>query len=302
MKSKVADRKERLLWSVLLSLVPTLSFPLGQSKQQQSEAFLKMSGSNWPFDTDPPNLSSSSYVSDSLFSVPLLNKVDATRPGESSTQWRSNSLGTIRSASTTILCWYRFKIWWLQPAFIGKDGTCIPPGTIAVLWRDGTVDDMYRFVLTSPESTLSADCDGSFRMTGDLLSLSSQQAMLYCGTSVDPYAMMADAMTGDRVPRHPYIPRAGLTGLGWCTWNAFYTQISGRSLLQAMELFLSSHVPIRWIILDDGWQHTTNEAGDVENGQQWSQRLDGWTASPIKFDEKLSLKDVISNIKRTGID
>jgi hypothetical protein len=40
--------------------------------------------------------------------------------------------------------------------------------------------------------------------------------------------------------------------LGWCTWNFTYTQVSGRGLVNAVQL-LQGHcnIPIRWMIVDD---------------------------------------------------
>jgi hypothetical protein len=43
---------------------------------------------------------------------------------------------------------------------------------------------------------------------------------------------------------------------GWCTWDAFYHDVSGLGLQQGLEGFRAAdpaRVP-RWLIIDDGWQ------------------------------------------------
>jgi hypothetical protein len=81
--------------------------------------------------------------------------------------------------------------------------------------------------------------------------------------------------------------------LGWCTWNALYTQLSGRSIVQAVEqITQDGKIPVRWMIIDDGWQDVTGKDDDVD-GMQWAQRLKGVKEHPTKFAE-MSLKECIS--------
>jgi hypothetical protein len=43
---------------------------------------------------------------------------------------------------------------------------------------------------------------------------------------------------------------------GWCTWDAFYHDVSGLGIQQGLEGFRAAdpaRVP-RWLIIDDGWQ------------------------------------------------
>ena len=43
-------------------------------------------------------------------------------------------------------------------------------------------------------------------------------------------------------------------GLGWCTWNAMYTDITEEKLISKMEEFKEKNVPLKWVLIDDGWQ------------------------------------------------
>lgn len=42
-------------------------------------------------------------------------------------------------------------------------------------------------------------------------------------------------------------------GLGWCTWNAFYHDVSAEGIRSKLREFQQKGVPIKWIIIDDGW-------------------------------------------------
>jgi Raffinose synthase or seed imbibition protein Sip1 len=95
--------------------------------------------------------------------------------------------------------------------------------------------------------------------------------------------------------------------LGWCTWNAMYTQVTGRGLVDAVQR-LQGHcnIPIRWMIVDDGWQDTTSATAtsesdsglDLVNGQQWSRRLKSMREDVMKFPSSLTLKDTVAYLRR----
>ncbi|CAM9194986.1 unnamed protein product, partial [Phaeothamnion confervicola] len=58
---------------------------------------------------------------------------------------------------------------------------------------------------------------------------------------------------------------------GWCTWDSFYTMVTPAGVIAAVESYKRAGLLPRWVVVDDGWQSTTNN--DAENGAQWGQRL-----------------------------
>lgn len=44
-----------------------------------------------------------------------------------------------------------------------------------------------------------------------------------------------------------------LKGLGWCTWNAFYHDVTADGIRRKLEEFRKKQVPVKWIMIDDGW-------------------------------------------------
>jgi hypothetical protein len=46
---------------------------------------------------------------------------------------------------------------------------------------------------------------------------------------------------------------------GWCSWDAFYTDITEAKVLEKVKEFADKQIPVRWILLDDGWLNTENQ-------------------------------------------
>jgi raffinose synthase len=46
---------------------------------------------------------------------------------------------------------------------------------------------------------------------------------------------------------------------GWCTWDAFYSRVHPKGILEGMKVLKDAGVPARNLILDDGWQHVSPE-------------------------------------------
>ena len=47
-----------------------------------------------------------------------------------------------------------------------------------------------------------------------------------------------------------------LEGLGWCTWNAFYHDVTAEGIEKKLIEFREKNIPIKWIMIDDGWAMT----------------------------------------------
>lgn len=82
---------------------------------------------------------------------------------------------------------------------------------------------------------------------------------LLIGEGHEPYSLVRQAMAAlrDRLgtfrlteEKPDVLPR----GLGWCTWNAFYKDVTESKLLEGLRSFRHKGVPLSWCLLDDGWQ------------------------------------------------
>ena len=252
-----------------------------------------------------------------------------------------------------ILSLHKHKIWWMRPSFLGNDKNVndhvtVLPETIFLLGLATAVnttcnEDLYRLVLPlvviEPEMVGSTSCSlrssSTTAMSVELHSETGGKVALYCGLGPDPDKLIEDAMqmasfcSGNHVDdvdsttfeqiESKLLPFSVNTlpsfakNLGWCTWNAFYTQLSGEKIISAVKMLQEKSIPVKWIIIDDGWQHTTND--EAVDGMQWGERLLSTNqSSPSKFPVKeethnkkkfvrqMSLKDTVSELKAPKVE
>ena len=48
--------------------------------------------------------------------------------------------------------------------------------------------------------------------------------------------------------------------LGWCSWDAFYREVSEEKICQKADELLEKNVPVKWMIIDDGWLSVQDES------------------------------------------
>ncbi|RCI06300.1 hypothetical protein CU098_013424 [Rhizopus stolonifer] len=73
--------------------------------------------------------------------------------------------------------------------------------------------------------------------------------------------------------------------LGYCTWNAFGKEISLENIRSAMKSLSDNNIPVSYLLLDDGWQHVSNDQS----------QLKGFEANQDKFPK--GLEQSISELK-----
>ncbi|GAA5807534.1 hypothetical protein MFLAVUS_000897 [Mucor flavus] len=74
-----------------------------------------------------------------------------------------------------------------------------------------------------------------------------------------------------------------LQNLGYCTWNAFGKSINKEKLFNSLDSLQSNDIPVKYVIIDDGWQETSYE------------RITSMEACKNKFPG--GLKETVSEIK-----
>ncbi|HEY3816228.1 MAG TPA: Sip1-related alpha-galactosidase [Polyangiaceae bacterium] len=159
---------------------------------------------------------------------------------------------------------HRYEPYWMKP----KAGTRladVPPETQFVLakLRDGSwlllvplVGPAFRFSLRG----LKDDALELLAETGDSFAPGHGGLALYVATGPDPFALcregaraVADKLGWGRLRRDKPLPDF-VDQFGWCTWDAFYQEVSGARVREGLERFTEGGVKPRMMILDDGWQ------------------------------------------------
>eukprot|EP00977_Amphora_coffeiformis_P008822 scaffold1995_cov167-Amphora_coffeaeformis.AAC.2 len=251
-------------------------------------------------------------LSGNLYSISLSkDSHEGSRPGEDPIQYER--ILNLESPRTSALSLYRFKVWWLRPCW----GTKLPLETILLLDQPTGDTGNYRLVLAVPlpvqfEGSSMAFASSSLRGSPSNIVLCSNRPCtgLYSGEGHDPYALIQEGVQfaasvwydddddDDDDWMHLFSTKSPLCRtLGWCSWNAFYTDVTGTKVIDAVHKLQTKHcIPIRWIILDDGWQDTTTPHHSLSDGEQWSHRLTSIKEDPIKFAD-LNLKDTVQKLK-----
>lgn len=187
---------------------------------------------------------------------------------------------------------YQHKCWWTRPSF--PDGLAsIPERSQLVLLQ---YDDLYAALLAICGDVYRADIEGAQEENGtevirvrarsnqnDLRSIDAPVLVITWGGN--PYDCIHRAgEAGARAIGNPQILREHkrypeiMNGFGWCTWDAFYHEVSEQGILNKLEEFRERNIPVQWVLIDDGWSDADLEA----------QRLRSMDAAPDRFPHGLA--------------
>jgi raffinose synthase len=173
-------------------------------------------------------------------------------------------LGEVPELQRFTLC-YRYEPYWMRPR-AGESLSDVPPETQFLLARVARgwlllvplFGDPFRF-------SLRGRADGRLELlgeTGDAHTFGDGGLALYVASGDDPFALLrrgaasvASRLGLGRLRRDKPLP-AFVDHFGWCTWDAFYHDVSAERVAAGLASFRHAGVSPRFVILDDGWQCT----------------------------------------------
>ncbi len=157
---------------------------------------------------------------------------------------------------------YLFKDWWTRPSF-ETDLIQLPGRIQSLVWK---ATRRYHHLLPVCDRVLKTELQG-----GDegLEIATAAYDDGYCNLSAVMFALASDedpfvlpdrtAVAGmqalgmpDRARWHRRYPEP-FEYLGWCSWDAFYREVSAEGVKAKAQELVEKDVPIRWFIIDDGW-------------------------------------------------
>lgn len=184
------------------------------------------------------------------------------------------SLGTLKDAR--FMACFRFKLWWMSQK-MGDKGGDIPLETQFLLLetKDGSHIDgdecnqiMYTVFLPLVEGPFRACLQGNTQdelelclesgdddIKGDLFTHS-----LFVSAGTDPYTTIFEAIRAVKSHLKTFRQRheKKLPGIidyfGWCTWDAFYKEVTQEGVEAGLASLTASGTPPKFVIIDDGWQ------------------------------------------------
>ncbi|MBQ7301699.1 MAG: hypothetical protein IJW77_17875 [Clostridia bacterium] len=148
--------------------------------------------------------------------------------------------------------------WWMYPDF-SCDLGALKPKTQSLLLQKGVLhyhllplcEGNFRAEFEAGYLHLSSGTEGLTYLTGAFLAVS---------VSTDPYEAVNNTYTAAvhsgaiSVPlREERCVPSLFDGFGWCTWDAFYNDVSSALIYEKLEEFRAKEIPVKWIIIDAGW-------------------------------------------------
>ncbi|KAI3959708.1 hypothetical protein MKW98_018808 [Papaver atlanticum] len=200
------------------------------------------------------------------------------------------------------MCCFRFKLWWMTQR-MGMHGKEVPLETqFMLLESKDTVDSggdensptiytvflplldgQFRAVLQGNQSNEIEICLES----GDnSVQVNERFYMVYMHAGTNPFEVINQAVKA--VEKHMQTFRhrekkkmpSFLDWFGWCTWDAFYTDVTAEGVDDGLNSLSKGGTPPRFLIIDDGWQQIGSEIKEskdcvVQEGAQFASRLTG---------------------------
>lgn len=186
---------------------------------------------------------------------------------------------------TGLMATYLYSDWWTRSHF-DTDLATLPPRTQMLLWQmeGGGFGCIVPLVHGGGKCELNGRTG---RLGADLLyhdsGRNSCDAVAFVGGfGEDPYelvrrcvarGMVLTGRPGKLRWEKPY-PDI-FESIGWCTWNAMYSDVNEKGILKKMEHAKAAEFPFGYVLIDDGWSPLVEK------------RLAGFGADPTKFPRGL---------------
>ena len=160
-----------------------------------------------------------------------------------------------------ITAMYMYNEWWTRPAFVERFQD-IPERTQIAFFKYENKAACFVPMVGSKFKTYMTDgteTELCLEMTAHIGGLSQVDEPLYLWTEA---ATVTEAVhktfiwlakeKGIRLREKRRIPEM-LRYLGWCSWDAFYTDVTEDKLREKADELINKQVPVKWILIDDGW-------------------------------------------------
>ncbi|KAJ6839288.1 putative galactinol--sucrose galactosyltransferase 2 [Iris pallida] len=224
------------------------------------------------------------------------------------------------------VCCFRFKLWWMTQR-MGTSGRDVPLETQFMLIESETEEEagesssleakkIYTVFLPLLEGQFRAVLQGNERdqievclESGDELVETRQgMHMVYMHAGANPFEVINEAIKAVEKHMQTFHHRekkklpSFLDWFGWCTWDAFYTDVTAEGVDQGLKSLSDGGTPPRFLIIDDGWQQIgsldkqQHGVVQVQEGAQFANRLTG-----IKENEKFQKKTDGINHQTPGL-
>ena len=161
-------------------------------------------------------------------------------------------------------CCHRYEPFWMNPC-AGTRAAEVPIETQFLLTEqeDGTCVLYVPLIDGAFRASLQGNGEDGLELiaeSGDPATVTDQIVGLFVAAGPDPYVLLersAQSVMGrlgtGRLRAEKPLPLFA-DHFGWCTWDAFYGEVSHAKVREGLESFRAGGLAPRCLILDDGWQ------------------------------------------------
>ncbi|KAI4306268.1 hypothetical protein L6164_029561 [Bauhinia variegata] len=186
------------------------------------------------------------------------------------------------------MCVFRFKMWWMTQR-MGTCGQDVPFETQFLLVEAHNGSDIdanggedqpatYAVLLPLLEGDFRAVLQGNEQNEIEICVESGCPAvggfdgtnLVFIGAGSDPFEVITNAVKSVEKHLQTFAHRERkkmpdlLNWFGWCTWDAFYTNVTSEGVNQGLESFEKGGIRPKFVIIDDGWQSVGSDPNSVE--------------------------------------
>ena len=96
---------------------------------------------------------------------------------------------------------------------------------------------------------------------------------LFIHAGTDPFRTITEAVRAVKLhlktfrQRHEKKLPGIIDHFGWCTWDAFYQEVTQEGVEAGLQSLASGGTPPKFVIIDDGWQSVGGDPQEETNGQ-----------------------------------
>ncbi|XP_020256622.1 probable galactinol--sucrose galactosyltransferase 2 [Asparagus officinalis] len=217
------------------------------------------------------------------------------------------------------MCCFRFKLWWMTQR-MGSSGRDVPLETqfMLVECKGEAADEeetVYAVFLPLLEGQFRAVLQGNERDEVEICLESGDESvetkqgnyLVYMHAGTNPFEVINQAVKEVEKHLQTFHDRekkklpSFVDWFGWCTWDAFYTDVTAEGVYQGLKSLSDGGTPPRFLIIDDGWQQIGSEDKEqsnvvVQEGAQFASRLTG-----IRENSKFQNKNNDTNSQTPGL-
>ena len=245
--------------------------------------------------SDNSHLAAEEYSADNYCGLLI-----AAHTSNSSSSWKC----TIGVQTDTVLRWsacHRYEPFWMFRK-TGSQFAEIPPETQYLLVE--LTSNRYLIVVPLVDNSFHASVAGNVANeleltieSGDTSTTTTSMNGLYMHACSCPFTLMREAqhavakiVPGATLRTDKSLPPF-VDWFGWCTWDAFYQNVSEEKVVTGLKSFNDEGVYPRYLILDDGWQQ-------VAQAEEHTVRLTAFSAND-KFGNTLS--PTVASARKCGV-